>query len=1052
VTALADGNYVVRSTNGGAGAVTLVSGSTGLTLTGGASTISASNSLVGSQANDEVGDDGITALADGNYVVSSPNWANGSVTKAGAVTLVSGSTGLALNGGSGTISASNSLVGSQTNDKVGIGGVTALTDGNYVVGSYWANGSVAGAGAVTLVSGSTGLALQDGSGTISSSNSLVGSQTGDEVGGVTVLADGNYVVDSPGWANGSATDAGAVTLVSGSTGLALQDGSSTISPSNSLVGSQTGDRVGGGFVTALADGNYVVASPGWTNGSVSGAGAVTLVSGNTGLALNGGSSTISSSNSLVGSQTNDFVGGYEVIALADVHDDYVVVSPNWANGSAIQAGAVTLVSGITGLALADGSGTISSRNSLVGSQTNDQVGQDGVTVLADGNYVVNSPSWANGSAKGAGAATLVSGSTGLALKDGSGIISSRNSLVGSYANEDVGNTVLALATSNYVVLSPGWANGSAANAGAVTLVSGSTGLALQDGSSTISSRNSLVGSHTNDQVGYYDTVLPDGNYIVASPSWANGGLANAGVVTLVSGSTGLALDHSGIVSSQNSLVGLTAGAQLGLAALDPVTGTFLAASPSDGTGRVVVGLDNLVYAAAQGQTTTITPLRLTQTLDGGANVVLQASNDITVNAPIIVSAGGHGGNLTLQAGRSILLNAFITTDNSNLSLIANDLLANGVVDSDRLSGNAVIIMAAGTALNAGTGAITIDLRAGTGKTNTASGAITLQAITAGSLTVSNNGPSAGSDIVLGKVTTTGSQAYTSPNGTTSVMANLSAHNSPITFNGNTVVGSKAHISPGTSPISFSGSGTQTLSSAVALSSILHNGSGTLQLSGNLTLTGSFTNTSGILDATNRTLRVAGNWTWDAGTFIATGSTVKLDGRTQTLTSDGQVFNNLTHSAIATLTLADDLNLTGSFANTSGNLDATNRTLQVAGNWTWVVGKFVSTGSTVDLTGTNQNLSGNTTFFNLSKVVTVADTLTFAAGSLQTIGGVLTLQGAAGNLLALRSSAAGKQWKLKALGGISVQYADVQLGNAVGTSITDHQGQDSGQNSNWVFTP
>ena len=37
------------------------------------------------------------------------------------------------------------------------------------------------------------------------------------------------------------------------------------------------------------------------------------------------------------------------------------------------------------------------------------------------------------------------------------------------------------------------------------------------------------------------------------------------------------------------------------------------------------------------------------------SVTLQASNDLTVNAPITVSANGHGGALTLQAGHSIAI-------------------------------------------------------------------------------------------------------------------------------------------------------------------------------------------------------------------------------------------------------------------------------------------------------------------------------------------------------------------------------------------------------------
>jgi hypothetical protein len=95
---------------------------------------------------------------------------------------------------------------------------------------------------------------------------------------------------------------------------------------------------------------------------------------------------------------------------------------------------------------------------------------------------------------------------------------------------------------------------------------------------------------------------------------------------------------------------------------------------------------------------TLTPDFLTRTLNTGTAVVLQASNDITIDDPIIVNAGGKGGTLTLQAGRSIIINANIRTDNGALTLIANDTVASGVIDAQRDAGNAVITMAGGTVL------------------------------------------------------------------------------------------------------------------------------------------------------------------------------------------------------------------------------------------------------------------------------------------------------------------------------------------------------------------
>src|SRR5947207_104111 len=95
----------------------------------------AANSIVGTTTDEQVGGgvagSGVYALSNGSYVVRSPIW-NGN---RGAATWGSGSGGV-----SGPVSAANSLVGSTANDQVGSGGVTALSNGNYVVSSSSWNG------------------------------------------------------------------------------------------------------------------------------------------------------------------------------------------------------------------------------------------------------------------------------------------------------------------------------------------------------------------------------------------------------------------------------------------------------------------------------------------------------------------------------------------------------------------------------------------------------------------------------------------------------------------------------------------------------------------------------------------------------------------------------------------------------------------------------------------------------------------------------------------------------------------------------------------------
>jgi muramidase (phage lysozyme) len=511
VTALSNGNYVVRSPNwdNGAltnvGAVTWCNGTTGTT-----GMVSSSNSLVGSTASDNIGNGGITVLSNGNYVVISQNWYNGTATNAGAVTWCNGTTGR-----TGMVSSSNSLVGSMVNDAVGIGGVTALSNGNYVViNTNWDNGTATNAGAITWCNGTTGR-----TGVVSSSNSLVGSMLNDAVGsgGVTALSNGNYVVRSQIWDDGTAADVGAVTFGNGTTGI-----TGMVSSSNSLVGNSFNDNVGSAGITPLSNGNYVVSSPNWNNWATIDVGAVTWCNGTTGR-----SGEVSSSNSLVGSTVNNEVGEGGVTALSN--GNYVVGSPSWDNGAATDAGAVTFGNGTTGI-----TGIVSSTNSLVSNKANDYVGGGGITALNNGNYLVRSQNWDNGTVNAAGAVTWCNGATGL-----TGLVSSSNSLVGSTAIDVIGGGgITALSNGNYVIISPNWDNGLTTNAGAVTFGNGATGVF-----GTITSCNSTFGALSgggSNIIVYYNSTYD--NYIVSRR------LEN--LVTIYN-STGMSLANSLDVASTN---------------------------------------------------------------------------------------------------------------------------------------------------------------------------------------------------------------------------------------------------------------------------------------------------------------------------------------------------------------------------------------------------------------------------------------------------------------------------------------------------------------------
>jgi hypothetical protein len=613
VVSLTNGNYAVGSPNWRSGAASNAGAATWGDGAGGTTgTISAANSLTGGAGGDMVSGGGITALPNGDYVVSSPNWANGAALNAGAVSWGSGAGGSA-----GLVSAGNSLVGGATNDSVGNSGVTVLANSTYVIKSpNWDNAGIVDAGAATWSrsdGGTTGL--------VAAGNSLVGGSSGDMVGagGVTALTNGGYVVATPGWDDGAIVDAGAATWGSG-----VVADTGTITPTNSITGSTSNDMVGSGGVTALTNGNYVVVAPGWSDGATAKVGAARWGSG-----AGGSIGPISASNALIGTTTNDGVGGSGVIALTN--GNYVVASQSWDNGGIVDAGAVTWGNGAGGM-----TGIVSTGNSLVGGTTNDFVGN--VTALTNGNYAVRSPNWDNGTIIDAGAATWGSGAGGSV-----GLVSAGNSLVGGAANDLVGSfNLIALANGNYVVNSPSWDNGAAIDAGAVTWGNGAGGT-----TGLVSAGNSLVGGAAGDTVASGGIVaLANGGYLAISPNWDNAAITNAGAVTLGNGAGATV----GLITADNSVrgEGLASGFSLSLA-YNPVF------------NKLIVGRfsENIVSVLMPTGTSAASVAVAGRVLDAGGRGVGNAS--VTITAPAgepqaaLTNAFGYFRFESIRAGETYLV-------------------------------------------------------------------------------------------------------------------------------------------------------------------------------------------------------------------------------------------------------------------------------------------------------------------------------------------------------------------------------------------------------------
>jgi hypothetical protein len=557
ITVLANGSFLIRSpwwANGNAkdaGAVTWGSATNGVT-----GIVSAANSLVGSTASDRVGDEEPVILSNGNFLIRTPSWDNGSAVDAGAVTWGSGTLGVR-----GAVGPAISLVGSKRQDNVGLVDyrTVALPNGNYLVQSpLWDNRSIEDAGAVTWGNGMTGV-----SGTISPENSLVGTTRQDFLGYMrtVILANGNYVVVSPDWdkPGSSFINVGAVTWGSSTAGVKGE-----VSAGNSLIGARGGDRLGkmdyrtpnsltDPGITPLRNGDYVVRSPYCNYADLSGyaAGAVTWCKGN--METTG---EVSPANSLMGTQSDDSVGFDGVVELAG--GGIVVISTQWQNGSVADAGAVTWCPNAAATV-----GVVSAANSLVGSSTDDEIGNDGVKALSNGNYVVSSQNWDKGNLKDVGAVTWGSGTAGV-----TGPVSAANSLTGASSNDYVGD-VTVLTNGHYVVGSGSWTKGSTQNVGAVTWCNGTTGLAGE-----VTELNSLTGSQASDSIGYRIYPLSNGNYVVASSQWKNGSVVNAGAVTWCSGSSSTAAE----VSKANSLIGTKAYDEVSQVVVLP-GGNYLVVTP-----------------------------------------------------------------------------------------------------------------------------------------------------------------------------------------------------------------------------------------------------------------------------------------------------------------------------------------------------------------------------------------------------------------------------------------------------------------------------------------
>ncbi|MFN5434920.1 MAG: hypothetical protein ACK5ES_10185, partial [Planctomyces sp.] len=416
VLVLSSGNVVVTSPNddaGGtdAGAVYLFNGMTGALI----------STLRGSSANDQIGSTGLTALTNGNYVVRSSNWDSGTITNVGAVTWGNGTTGI-----SGIVSSSNSIVGQTANQ-----GINWAVTTNSAVDAFVVSNKNDGSGRVVLGSSARGFnlpstpagSLQAGNGSVSLSVA-----TASLLGTISSNADVSITTSQ----NARQIDLG--TKTSGTLGLTDTELDQISATTLRIGNASSGDLTISSAISTLtstalqltSSQSIQVRAPLTTTGDpivFTAKNGITIMHP---VITNGGNQTLDADSDAdgIGALSLDFplqqftdpnpnagnAFGSSVLVLPSGN---VVVTSPYDDAGGTDAGAVYLFNGITGALI----------STLRGSSANDQIGSTGLTQLTNGNYVIASGEWDSGTISNVGAVTWGNGTTGI-----SGVVSSTNSL------------------------------------------------------------------------------------------------------------------------------------------------------------------------------------------------------------------------------------------------------------------------------------------------------------------------------------------------------------------------------------------------------------------------------------------------------------------------------------------------------------------------------------------------------------------------------------------------------------------------------------------------
>jgi len=762
-----------------------------------------------------------------------------------------------------------------------------------------------------------------------------------------------------------------------------------------------------------------------------------------GITINGGSVTDATLNSTTGTITTTngitFGGTAAQAKLTTTNGATINLTGTLGSGGTLSINsATTLVStGVSGIAgaytigkLTVSSGTLTQTAAVVAAG---DVSINGAVLASNGNLFTAQANYTNnGTHSGSGGVTVSGASS---VIDGSGTVSNTGTFTVSGATAANFKSTASITIQGKLLVSGAI---TVTNNGAVTL---NTAAASLDGDNA----NSNFTNAATGTLNLTGSIFSTNGTLTANSSGNtvnyNGAVQTVKATTyhdiILGGSNTKTITNLTTVDGDFTLTGTAATTNAGTLA---ITGTLTATGTTftnDGTLTVTAGLAGVGGTFVNSAT---------GTLNYGATAAPTVATFTTTAVGNTVNYSGANSVIRTVSYHHLGLTGSGTVTGANFAVtaVAGNLSTSGTVAATtgaNLNITGSLSIGANTSLT--TGAFTLSV--GTTTTIASGGSLIFSSST-------NPGKT-----FTGNVTVSGvwnEQAAITPefkadltNNATTWTASTGAH----TFSGagKTISGTTETIID-----SVSISGTVANSNTLIVATLLTVG-GTLTNNGTINAATSLAGVGSFINEATGTLNYGGS-TVDVGTFTVntSGNKVNYNSTSAAQTVKAATYHDLTITKSSqTATLGDDTIVEGDLNIASGTLDvdtSNNYSLNVAGNWT-NNGTFEKRQGLVTLNGTGgseQIIAGSTSFYDLIAIATTARTLTFTAGTTQTVTHALNFSGDSGQVITLRSSSSSK-WNINTT-GISPTLTYLSVTNSHSTQCLVPTNSSGSKNYNWDF--